>query len=153
VGYADIVVQWDQSSQPTSSRWGQFQYSIDGTTFLDFGPLIENVRTSFDIWDNGHVRDLSAVSGVANNPNFAFRIVAAFALPANTSYQAITGSYNLNDFWAFDMVTVSGETYIPPPSGVPEPASCLLLGVALLGGVAVRLRSRNSAIRRTGQTC
>jgi len=82
VGHSDIVVRWDQRHSNTSSRFVQFQYSIDGVTFTSDGLPADGIfeaNLGGDAWYTARVVDLSGVSGVADNPDFAFRIVAVFA--------------------------------------------------------------------------
>lgn len=126
VGFASgIVVSWDQRHSNTSSRWVQFQYSLDGVNFtsagLAGGGLFEG--TSGDTWFNGRTVDLSSIAGAANNANFAFRVVASFD-PAGGAYAASTSTatYAATGTWRFEMVTVAGE--------VPAPGALALLAVA-----------------------
>jgi hypothetical protein len=82
-----------------------------------------------DDWFNGRSVNLTGVTGVANNPNFGFRLVASFG--AGTSYvNSGSGSYATTGTWRFDMVTVNGV--------VPTPGSVAL--VALGGLIAGRRR-------------
>jgi hypothetical protein len=131
-GWFDVVVSWDQRHSNTAARHVQFQYSTDGVSFIDHGALF--VGDSGDTWFNGRTVDLSTVVGVNNNPNFAFRIVSAFA-PDTSAYQASrTGStYSTGGTLRFDMVTVSA---------VPEPEAyaLMLAGLGMLGWVARRRR-------------
>jgi hypothetical protein len=131
-GWFDVVVSWDQRHSNTSARHVQFQYSTDGVSFIDHGALF--VADRGDAWFNGRTVDLSTIVGVNNNPNFAFRIVSAFA-PGGTGYEASnTGStYGTAGTLRFDMVTVSA---------VPEPEAyaLMLAGLGMLGWVARRRR-------------
>jgi hypothetical protein len=132
VGFEDVVVTWDQRHSNTSSRFVQFQYTTDGTTFADFSPPF--VGNAGDTWFNGRTIDLTGVAGVADNPLFGFRILAAFD-PNGTGYVASnTGStYSGAGTWRFDMVTVSGAAQV---ADVPAPPAVVvfagLVGVALL---------------------
>lgn len=135
VGYAGIVVKWDQRHATTSSSTVRFQYTLnadasnpvwtDGAQFA-----VPRTLDSGDFWYRPRTVDLSAVAGVSNNANFAFRIVSEFAtstlssnLPTYTSSRTNI-SYNPTGTWRFDMVTVTG---------IPEPASLTaLLGLAIL---------------------
>lgn len=133
-GYRDVVVSWDQRHSNTSSRFVQFQYSLDGTNFVDLaGGLFAG--GAGDTWFNNRSVNLGAVSGVADNDSFAFRIVAAFA-PSSSAYVASspTASYAAAGTWRFDMVTVQAAP-------IPEPGTWALL-IAGLGAVGFVARRR-----------
>ncbi|NTV63424.1 MAG: immunoglobulin domain-containing protein, partial [Oscillochloris sp.] len=124
-GQQNIVVSWDQRHSNTSSRYVRFQYSTDGTTFTNLGTLFE--ANAGDTWFNTRSVDLSAITGVNDNPSFAFRIVAAFA-PGTSAYAASNSAktYGSDGTWRFDMVTVSGEPAGPTliaPSITAQPTS------------------------------
>jgi hypothetical protein len=116
VGYKDIQIEYDLRHSNTSSRYEQFQYSTDGSTFVNFGAP-------------------SSVTAANNNPNFAFRIVAAFA-PGGNAYAAssATGAYATSGTWRFDMVQASGTV-------VPEPTAIALFAAGAMLLVAVRRRA------------
>lgn len=135
VGFSDITVSYDLRHSNTSSRYEQFQYSIDGTNFTDFALFDGNVG---DAWFNRSV-DLSSIAGADNNASFSFRVVAAFA-PTTAGYLASNPTSNYaGGTWRFDAVTVSGATV----AAVPEPESYALL-VAGLGFVGFASRRRQS---------
>jgi hypothetical protein len=135
-GFENIVVSWDQRHSNTASRFAQFQYTTDGTTFTSFGPPFAG--TAGDTWFNNRTIDLTGIPGVADNPLFGFRILAAFD-PNGTGYVASnTGStYAPGGTWRFDMVTVSGAAQI---AEVPAPPAVVVF--AGLAGVALVRRRR-----------
>jgi hypothetical protein len=138
VGQQNIVVTFDQRHSNTSSRYVQFQYTTNGSTFVDFGSLFDG--NAGDTWFNNRTVNLSSILGVNNNSNFGFRIVAAFA-PGTSAYAPSnsTSTYGTAGTWRFDMVTVSAD----PTTAIPTPA--LLPG--LLGfGVSVWRKRKSEAI-------
>ncbi|MFV9503855.1 MAG: ExeM/NucH family extracellular endonuclease [Oscillochloridaceae bacterium umkhey_bin13] len=124
-GRQDLVIRWDQRYSNTAPRHAQLQYSTDGTNFIDFGSPFEG--TAGDTWFNNRSVNLSSIPGVNNNPNFAFRIVAAFAPGTNAYTAANTGSnYATTGTWRFDMVTITSAPFsgaAVAPSIVTQPQS------------------------------
>ena len=111
VGYSNIVVRWDQQISGTASKYYRFQYCTNGSTFLDLDPPISfNVSGSFKAFTN----DLTAVAGVKNNQNFAFRVVSEFESTATSGGlngyvpSTNTGNYNPSGTVRFDYVVISG---------------------------------------------
>lgn len=104
VGFESIVVSWEQQNSATSSRYTRFQYSIDGSTFVD-GPLITAIAPG----DYGPQSvNLNSVPALNDNPNFAFRIVAQFE-EGTSSYTATgTGQYAPGGTVRYDLMTISG---------------------------------------------
>ena len=119
VSYQNIIVSFDHRHSNTAPRHAQFQYTTDVTAstplWVDFA--IDGA-TGGDAWF-ARSYNLTSVSALNNNPNAAFRIVAAFD-PAATGYAASnTGSnYATGGTWRFDMVTVAGTSMgadVTPP--------------------------------------
>jgi hypothetical protein len=137
VGYMDIVVDWDHRNSNASSSWVQFQYSTDGNSFSSTGLLNDGLFSAVggDTWHAPRIVDLSSIAGVADNANFAFRVVAVFA-PGTSEYIAANpnSTYAGTGTQRFDNVTVSGNV-------VPEPATVAAL-VAGLGVLAARRRRK-----------
>ncbi len=132
LGYTDIVVRWDQRVSNSASKYCRFQYSIDGTHFLDLpdSVCVYGVSPGATYYEPQTV-DLASAPDATDNPAFAFRIVTEFeseALP-NGAEQYVTTSptnrYSSAGTIRFDMLTVSGTpiqgTNSPPVlSSVPD---------------------------------
>jgi hypothetical protein len=129
LGFEDIVINYDLRHSNTSSRYEQFQYSLDGTSFIDYALFDGNAG---DTWFNNRTVDLSSITGADNNASFAFRVVSAFA-PSTSQYAASnsSSSYATTGTWRFDMVTVSGTATAPIPE--PETYAMLLAGLGFMG--------------------
>lgn len=131
-GFTGVTVSWDQRHSNTSARGVEFFYSTDGTTFTSFGSISN--ATSGDTWFNNRSIDLSSISGVDNNANFAFRILQRATSGSNYEASNPLSTYATSGTWRFDMVTINGV------SAVPEPTSMVLLGAAIAGAAGFRFR-------------
>lgn len=136
-GYKDVVVKLDLRWSNTASKYARFQYTVDGSNWIDG---VQLVATGGDTWysqgyGNLLVVDFTGNAAVSNNPLFAFRIVSEFA-PGTNAYEAArsTSSYASTGTYRFDLVEVQA---VP----VPEPASMMGLAAGVMGLLALRRRS------------
>lgn len=117
VGKENLVIVWDQRASNTGSRYSRLQYSADGTTFVDH-PLAFELAGAGSFYSA--TNDLAELSGVADNPDFAFRIVTEFQSTATgtglTGYAAAnpTRTYGTGGTQRFDWVTVLASTINAP---------------------------------------
>jgi len=126
VGFSNIVVSFATQGTSTGFNSNQFQYSLDGISFIDFGsPYIP--ATAFG--SVPIIFSLAAIAGLNDNPNAAFRIIFNGASSA-------TGTNRL------DNIVVEGTTL--PTSEIPEPASVLLLASGLGGFYKLRRRRKGA---------
>ena len=126
VGFSNIVVSFATQGTSTGFNSNQFQYSLDGISFIDFGsPYIP--ATAFG--SVPIIFSLAAIAGLNDNPNAAFRIIFNGASSA-------TGTNRL------DNIVVEGTTL--PTSEIPEPASVLLLASGLGGFYKLRRRRKEA---------
>ena len=122
VGRQNLSARWDQRVSGTGSKYSRLQYTTNGSTFSDYPTSVAVVTaTAFE----PHTNNLSALPGVNNNPQFAFRIVNEFELTAigtgANSYIGASGTYAGTGTTRFDMVTLLGDALVVsnPPAAVP----------------------------------
>lgn len=85
--YTNIVVSFELWTAGRASAYWRGQYTTNGTTWVDH--LKVDKRTAY-VANGGatftsHFDDLSGVAGVANNTNFAYRVVAEYQSTATGS--------------------------------------------------------------------
>jgi len=113
LGFSNIIVSFATQGTSTGFNSNQFQYSLDGISFVDFGPPYVPL-TAFGAVPL--VFSLSSILALNNNPNAAFRIV----------FNGATWSTGNN---RIDNVVFEGTN-----GSIPEPTTALLL-LSGLGGL------------------
>ncbi len=135
VGFTGIIVSYDLRASNTATRWTQFQYSTDGTTFTNFGGPLEHTAGG-DSWMS-RTFDLSGIALANNNPNFKVRVLQVFSpvefqngvggpiFAPNTGYQAaqLTSTYPGTSALRWDLVTVRGNAGALSPVSVTATSS------------------------------
>ncbi len=114
VGFNTVTVTWDQRHSNSASRFTQFSYSIDGSTFITAG-LPDNGLLSYsfgDSWALARTVDLSTIPGVNNNPNFRFRLTAVHD-PSTGAYAAAADGAT----FAVPLASERGEVILAPQFG------------------------------------
>lgn len=137
--YENIQVTWYQRGSSTASKYFRLQYSTDGVNFTD-GSVISLAADSVFYVEG---INLSAMAGVKDNPNFAFRIVAEWESSATGSgadaYVPLTSAngYSTAGTTRFDLVTVSG-TVIPGANTPP--------GITSISNQTIRVSHSSAAL-------
>jgi hypothetical protein len=116
LGYNDLInVTFDPRGSGTSSRFQQYEYSIDGgttwTILSNNGGLLTNTFTATPMVT------LVMPSNASNKSGFAFRIVSIFDTTgtdySSVAYNATTPSaYSTGGAWRIDNFTVSNGTLV-----------------------------------------
>jgi hypothetical protein len=146
VGFEDISFTFDHRSSGTASRYAQFEYTTDGSSWN----IIQNNNgglSPHDAFYNFSI-DLSSCTACDNNANFGIRIVSIFSpcefvqnassgnVAANTAYMRSnseaqctphstinTGDYSTAGTWRFDNVIFQGTALSPNISATPTTLS------------------------------
>ena len=121
LGFSNIIVSFATQGTSTGFNSNQFQYSLDGINFVNFGAPYTPAAAFGSI---PIVFTLASIVGLNDNPNAAFRIIFNGATSA-------TGTNRIDNF------VVEGT-----PSGVPEPATLVLLITGLSGLYGMKKRRR-----------
>jgi hypothetical protein len=116
LGFSNIVVSFATQGTSTGFNSNQFQYSLDGLNFVDFGPPYVPLSAFGTV---PVVFTLSSILGLNNNPTAAFRIVFNGATSS-------TGTNRIDNF------VVEGAA-LETDSTIPEPMSVMLLLTGLGG--------------------
>jgi PEP-CTERM motif len=161
-GYDNIQVSFDVTATTQGEGYLQVEYTTDGVNWnnatityaanpslvlnnstpasggngLVVGSYLNMVETGTfsQIWYSGVTADLSGVSGVNNNPNFAIEIVNA--AEGTSCLSASNGQLNnTSGNWSLDNIEITGMP-------VPEPATCALFGLGATALLAFRNRRK-----------
>jgi hypothetical protein len=129
VGAQNITVSYDSRVSATASDFERVQYTIDGTTWIDYpsSSTFGGVGTTYIPYTN----NLTGFPGAANNPNFGIRIVtetqntATYGISANANYLGTANTYGTAGTVTYDVVTIYGDSitqpYAPPTiSSIPN---------------------------------
>ena len=122
-GFSNIVVSFATQGTSTGFNSNQFQYSLDGLTFLDFSTPYTPATAFGSI---PLVFTLTSIVGLNDNANAAFRIL----------FNGATSSTGNN---RIDNIVIEGTA---ATTSVPEPATAMLLLSGLYG---LRKRRRAAA--------
>ena len=126
LGFANIIISFATQGTSTGFNSNQFQYSLDGLSWINFGSLF-TPPTAFG--STPVVFNLSAIPGLNDNPNAAFRII----------FNGSTTSTGTN---RIDNLVVDGTS-----TTIPEPTTALLLLTGLTGVLGLK-RKRQAAAQR-----
>ena len=124
VGFANIVVSFATQGTSTGFNSNQFQYSLDGITFINFGTPYTPASAFGSV---PLVFSLGSIAGLNDNANAAFRILFNGASSA-------TGTNRIDNF------VVEGTA--AAAANIPEPTTAILLLSGLSGVYGLRKRRR-----------
>ncbi len=105
-GYTGISVTFDTYGHNQSSKWQQYEYTTNGSTWIILSNNAGGLTSGF------LPVTLNFPASCDNNPNFSFRVVSIFNPSGGTQYEQVQGGgYNgSNGKWYFDNVAVGAAT-------------------------------------------
>ena len=124
LGFSNIVVSFATQGTSTGFNSNQFQYSLDGVNFINFGAPYTPASAFGTV---PLVFSLASIVGLSDNPDAAFRIL----------FNGATSSTGTN---RIDNVVIEGTS--AAAENIPEPTTAILLLSGLSGLYGVRQRRR-----------
>jgi Bacterial Ig domain len=120
-GAKNIMVTFDTRATSPGSKYERLQYTTNGTDFIDYPTSFSfSQATIFE----SRSANLTGFRGVANNTNFAIRVVTEFESTArygntnNAQYVGIGANYATSANVSYDIVNISAEAItnnnVPP---------------------------------------
>lgn len=139
-GLRNIIFTLSTRLTTTASRYSRLQYTTDGTTFTDY-PGSSTYTGAGSTWDStgagpanaGRIFDLSAFSGVRNNPSFGVRVVtetentATYGASSVTNYTGLSAGYSTSGTVSYDLVDF--EASVTNANDVPTVATITSFGM------------------------
>ncbi len=123
-GYTNILLTWSERHSASASKYMRVQYTTNGIDYIDGDVIVFN-----DVAYQFYSSDLSAAPGVADNPNFGFRLVAEHEDTAtgngSTNYVGTSSAFGGGGTIRVDLMTVFGS---PPGAISPIPLQIQLVG-------------------------
>lgn len=114
VGLSGINLSFYHRISNTGAKHWTLQYTLDRTAstpvWVDAQLFTNAVATVFEL----RSFDFTAITGLNNNANVAFRFVATFDPANGTSYTAASTTYGAGGTNRFDMLTVSATPAVVP---------------------------------------
>lgn len=126
VGAKNIAVSYDSRVSATASDYERLQYTIDGTTWIDYpsSSTFGGHGTTYFPFSYS----LAGFPGVDNNPNFGVRIVtefqntATYGIGTTAGYVGTANTYGTAGTVTYDIVNISGDA-ITNHSNLPPTVS------------------------------
>ena len=113
VGAKDIGISYDVRGTGTASKYQRLQYTTNGTDWLDYptSTAVTLLSTYAPFAYN-----LTGFPGVADNPDFGFRIVtefqstATYGINPSDTYVGIANTYGSAGTLTYDIVSITGDS-------------------------------------------
>jgi hypothetical protein len=117
-GYTNIFLTWSERHSATGSKYMRLQYTTNGVDYVD-GDVVVFSQVAYTF----NSSDLTGKPGVADNPNFGFRLVAEWESTAindaNAAYAGTTSAFGSSGTIRVDLMTVFGNVLGATVSPIP----------------------------------